>query len=58
MAWKTLENESDYKTALHRTIEIFHSEEGTPESDELDVLLLLVKAYEDIHYPIPEPNAE
>ncbi len=56
--WKALENESDYTVALHKTIQIFHAEDGTPESDELDVLLSLVKAYEDIHYPIPEPDVE
>jgi HTH-type transcriptional regulator/antitoxin HigA len=53
---KLLKTEAEYNAALERTIEIFHSEEGTPESDELDVLLLLIKDYEDRHYTIPAPD--
>ncbi len=53
---KLLKTEAEYNTAIKRTIEIFHAEEGTPESDELDILLLLVKDYEDRHYPISAPD--
>ncbi|MFD0748655.1 type II toxin-antitoxin system HigA family antitoxin [Mucilaginibacter calamicampi] len=53
---KILKTEAAYNAALARTIEIFHAEEGTPESDELDVLLLLLKDYEDRHYYIPDPD--
>ena len=55
-SWKTLKTEVEYKRALKRTIEIFHAEKGTPEGDELDILLPLVTAYENIHYPIPAPD--
>lgn len=55
-SWKIIKNEAEYDVALDRTIEIFHAAEGTPESDELDVLLLLVKDYEDRHYQIPDPD--
>lgn len=51
-----LKTKTDYRKALDRTIEIFHAEEGTPESDELDLLVLLVKDYEDRHYEIPSPD--
>jgi HTH-type transcriptional regulator/antitoxin HigA len=54
--FKILKTEAEYNAALERTVEIFHSEEGTPESDELDVLLLLIKDYEDRHYNIPAPD--
>ena len=54
--WKILKTEAEYNIALERTIEIFHANEGTPESDELDILLLLVKDYEDRHYQIPAPD--
>jgi len=53
---KILKTEAEYNHALNRTIEIFHAEEGTPESDELDILFLLVKDYEDRHYQIPAPD--
>ncbi|WP_120182584.1 helix-turn-helix domain-containing protein [Pelobium manganitolerans] len=35
-------------------MEIFHAEEGTPEDDELGVLLLLLKDYEDKHILMPQ----
>ena len=28
----------------------------TKEGDKLQVILLLIKSYEDEHYPIPKPN--
>jgi HTH-type transcriptional regulator / antitoxin HigA len=52
--WMVLKTEDEYDIALERTIEIFHSERGTPEFDELELLLLLVKDYEDRHYQIPD----
>jgi HTH-type transcriptional regulator/antitoxin HigA len=55
--WKVLKTEAEYKEALARTIEIFHAEDNTPEADELDLLLVLIKDYEDknIHIPSPDP---
>lgn len=55
-SWKILKSETEYNLALKRTIEIFHADEDSPESDELDILLLLVKDYEDRHYNIPSPD--
>ena len=37
-------------------LKIFNAEPGTLEGDELDILLPLVLAYEDIHFHIPEPD--
>src|SRR5690606_23764745 len=48
--------EAEYRKALARTIEIFHAEDGTPEADELDLLLVLIKDYEDRHFEIPLPD--
>ena len=55
---KVLKNEAEYKTALERTIAIFHAQPGTAEFEELEFLLVLVKAYEDQHFPlaVPEPR--
>lgn len=52
--WKKLKTKPEYKNALARTIELFNTPEGTPESDELELLLLLVKDYEDRHYQLPD----
>ena len=54
--WKVLKTEVEYKKALKRTIELFNADENTPEGEELDLLLLLVKDYEDRHYHIPDPD--
>lgn len=51
--WKVLKEESEYKQALNRTIDIFHTEPGTPEFEELELLLVLVKDYEDKHIVMP-----
>jgi HTH-type transcriptional regulator/antitoxin HigA len=57
MNWKVLDTEDDYNKASLRLMEIFHAEPNTPEDDELGVLLLLVKDYDDRHYPMPELDA-
>ena len=47
----------DYDRALARLWEVFDAAAGTPEADECDALADLVAAYDDQHYPIPEPSA-
>ncbi|WP_293871457.1 helix-turn-helix domain-containing protein [Flavobacterium sp.] len=54
MNWKVLKTEEDYNKASLRLMEIFHAEPNTPEFDELDLLTILVKDYDDRHYPMPE----
>jgi HTH-type transcriptional regulator/antitoxin HigA len=53
---KPIKTEEDYQAALSRLEEIFDALDGTPESDELDVLGLLVDEYEKEHYPIDSPD--
>lgn len=57
MDWKVLNTEEQYQIAVGRAMEIFHTEEGAPEADELALLLVLVKDYEDryIHIPAIDP---
>lgn len=52
--WSAFKTEAEYDLALERTIEIFHSPQGTPECDELNLLLKLVMQYEDVHFPIAQ----
>ena len=54
--WKVLKSDPEYREAIARTIEIFHAEDGTAEADELDLLLVLVKDFEDKHILIPTPD--
>lgn len=42
--------------ALERFEDIFQAKHGTKESDEADVLALLIKDYEEKHYVIEAPN--
>jgi HTH-type transcriptional regulator/antitoxin HigA len=54
--WKVLKSEEEYDIALERTITLFHAEKGTPDFEELELLLLIVKDYEDRHFHIPAPD--
>ncbi len=51
-----IKTEKDYRTALKRLEVIFDAEIGTIESDEADVLGLLIDDYEMKHYPIESPD--
>jgi HTH-type transcriptional regulator/antitoxin HigA len=53
---KPIKTEVDYKDALKRLEVIFDSAIGTPESDEADVLGLMIDEYEKKHYPIETPD--
>ena len=57
MNWKVIKTEAEHKIAVKRAMEIFHAEPETPEDDELGVLLILIKDYEDKNYPMPELDA-
>ncbi|MBX3164244.1 MAG: helix-turn-helix domain-containing protein [Bacteroidetes bacterium] len=52
--WKVIKTASEHKKAVKRAMEIFHAEPNTPEDDELGVLLLLIKDYEDRTVKMPE----
>ena len=56
MNWKVIKTRTAYNKAIKRTMEIFQAEPGTPEADELELLLVLVKDYEDKHIVLPEIN--
>ena len=49
---KPIKTEADYEEALTRLEAIFDAPAGTPESDEADILGLLIDEYEKKHYPI------
>ncbi len=49
-------NAADYEAALERVDELMDAERDTPEGDELEVLSLVVDAYEESQYPIGDPD--
>lgn len=56
MNWKVIKTETQYKKAIKRTMEIFQVAAGCPEAQELELLLVLVKDYEDKNIALPEIN--
>lgn len=56
MKLKILKTKKDYYVALSRFEEIFQAKPGSPESDEADVLSVLIKVYEDKHFVIQTPD--
>ena len=53
---KLIKTEADYQKALKRLEEIFDAKIGTPESDEADILGLMIDEYERKHSPIEAPD--
>ncbi len=53
---RPIKTEADYKLALKRLEEIFDAPIGTIESDEADIIGLMVDEYERKYYPIEAPD--
>ena len=53
---KPIKTDLDYQITLSRLEEIFDAPIGTPESDEADILGLMIDEYEKKHYPIDAPD--
>ncbi len=53
---RVIKTKADYEQALRRIDELFEAKRGTPEGDELELLLLLVENYEEKEFPIELPT--
>jgi len=49
---RPIRTDDDLRAALRRLEAIFQADEGTLEADEMEVLVTLIEAYENKHYPI------
>lgn len=56
MKVKLIKTETEYKESLKRLGEVFNAAPGTPESDEADLLALLIEDYESKYYFIDAPD--
>lgn len=56
MKIEPIKTNSDYKNALKRLEVVFDAVIGTPESDEADILGLMIDDYEKKHFPIDAPD--
>ena len=54
---RAIRSEADYRAALARIDALMDAEPGTPESEELDVLVDLVELYEEENVPMGYPSA-
>ena len=54
---KPIKTDTDYSEALQAVENLMGAKIDTPEGDSLDVLVTLIEAYEEKHYPVlpPEP---
>src|ERR1700732_2359941 len=53
---KPIKDDADHEGALRQVEQLGSAPKGSPESDELDVLVTLIEAYEDQHYPMDLPD--
>ena len=56
MKIRPVNTEQVYDEAIERIETLWGAESGTPEGDELDVLLTLVEVYEKEKHPVPPPT--
>jgi HTH-type transcriptional regulator/antitoxin HigA len=53
---KPIHTEADYQDAMSALGELWGAPEGTPESDQLDILATLIEKYEEQHFPMDLPD--
>ena len=51
---KFIRNDDDLINAFVRLESIFQADKGTPEAEEMEILVALIEAYEDKYYPIDD----
>ena len=52
MEIRPVETDTDYRTALEEIEKLMTAAPDSPDGERLDVLLTLVEAYENKHYPV------
>lgn len=55
---RPIKNEQQHEDALERVYTLMQKDikPDSKESDDLEILSILIKEYEDKYYPIPQPN--
>jgi HTH-type transcriptional regulator/antitoxin HigA len=53
---RPIKTKADYRAALKEVEALMTAERDTPEGERLDVLVTLVEAYENRHYPLDLPD--
>lgn len=53
---KAIKTQEDYEAALEAVGQLMDAEPGSPEENDLEVLAVLIEAYEADHFPIGSPD--
>lgn len=53
---KPIRNDDDLQESFRRLDKVFQAKPGTQEADEMEILVTLIEAYENNHYPITPPD--
>lgn len=55
---KPIKNKAQYESSLERIYLLMQKDikENSKDSDELEILSILVKEYELVHFPVPKPK--
>ncbi len=56
MELRPIRTKREYQAALKQAEALWDAPQGTPEADRLEVIALLIEAYERKHYPIESPD--
>ncbi|MBK8890563.1 MAG: transcriptional regulator [Dechloromonas sp.] len=49
---KPIRSDDDLRDAFKRLERVFQAADGTPEADEMEILVTLIETYEQKHYPM------
>ena len=53
---KPIRSENDLQESFRQLEKVFQAKAGTKEADDMEVLVTLIEAYENKHYPITPPD--
>ncbi len=56
MYLKPIKTDADHEAALLEIERLWNAKEGTTDGDRLEILMTLVEAYEEAHFPIDVPD--
>lgn len=56
MELRPIKSKRDYQVALKEAERLWYAPEGSVDADRLEVLVLLIQAYEAKHFPVADPD--
>jgi HTH-type transcriptional regulator / antitoxin HigA len=56
MDLRPIKTRREYQAAIKEINALWNAREGSPDADRLEILALLVEAYERQHFPIDDPD--